>query len=35
MITASVLTAWISYIVGEMLHVSGVIATVSCGMMLG
>ena len=35
MITASVLAAWISYIVGEMLDVSGVIATVSCGMMLG
>lgn len=35
MITASVLSAWISYIVGDMLDVSGVIATVSCGMMLG
>jgi monovalent cation/hydrogen antiporter len=35
MITASVLAAWISYIVGEKLDVSGVIATVSCGMMLG
>jgi NhaP-type Na+/H+ or K+/H+ antiporter len=34
-ITTSVLAAWISYIVGEMLDVSGVIATVSCGMMLG
>src|ERR1700722_8590267 len=35
MITASVLAAWISYIVGEMLDVSGVIAPVSCGMILG
>lgn len=34
-ITASCLCAWISYIAGEMLDVSGVIATVSCGMMLG
>ncbi|MGF6773370.1 Na+/H+ antiporter [Paraburkholderia sp. GAS199] len=34
-ITASILAAWISYIVGDMLDVSGVIATVSCGMMLG
>ncbi|RFU48695.1 Na+/H+ antiporter [Paraburkholderia sp. DHOC27] len=34
-ITASVLSAWISYIVGDMLDVSSVIATVSCGMMLG
>lgn len=35
MITASVLAAWVSYIAGEMLDVSGVIATVACGMMLG
>jgi Na+/H+ antiporter len=34
-ITASVLSAWISYIAGDMLDVSGVIATVSCGMVLG
>ena len=34
-ITASTLSAWISYIVGDMLDVSGVIATVSCGMVLG
>ncbi|MFL9920922.1 Na+/H+ antiporter [Paraburkholderia fungorum] len=34
-ITASVLSAWISYIAGDMLGVSGVIATVSCGMVLG
>ena len=35
MITASVLAGWITYIAGEMLDVSGVIATVSCGMTLG
>lgn len=35
MITAAVLSGWISYIVGEMLDVSGVIATVSCGMVFG
>ncbi|AJG22466.1 Na+/H+ antiporter [Cupriavidus basilensis] len=34
-ITASVLPAWISYILGEWLEVSGVIATVTTGMMLG
>ncbi|WP_213766240.1 Na+/H+ antiporter [Caballeronia sp. dw_19] len=34
-ITISVLTAWISYIVGEMLGVSGVIATVTAGLTLG
>jgi Na+/H+ antiporter len=34
-ITTSVLTAWISYIVGEMLGVSGVIATVMAGLTLG
>lgn len=34
-ITASVLSAWISYIAGDLLDVSGVIATVSCGMVLG
>jgi Na+/H+ antiporter len=34
-ITVSVLTGWISYIVGEMLGVSGVIATVMAGLTLG
>lgn len=34
-ITASVLSAWISYIIGEWLEVSGVIATVTTGMLLG
>jgi monovalent cation/hydrogen antiporter len=34
-ITASVLSAWISYIAGEMLGVSGVIATVMCGLTVG
>ncbi|KLU23707.1 sodium:proton antiporter [Caballeronia mineralivorans PML1(12)] len=34
-ITTSVLTAWVSYIVGEMLGVSGVIATVTAGLTLG
>jgi len=34
-ITTSVLTAWISYIVGDMLGVSGVIATVMAGLTLG
>ncbi|AQV97339.1 Na+/H+ antiporter [Cupriavidus necator] len=34
-ITASVLSAWISYIAGEWLEVSGVIATVTTGMLLG
>jgi CPA1 family monovalent cation:H+ antiporter len=34
-ITASTLSAWASYIVGDTLDVSGVIATVSCGMVLG
>ncbi|SAL22031.1 Na+/H+ antiporter membrane protein [Caballeronia terrestris] len=34
-ITLSVMSAWIAYIAGEMVHVSGVIATVTCGMMLG
>ena len=31
----SFLTAWISYIVGEKLGVSGVLTTVSCGMIMG
>ncbi|AIT22957.1 Na+/H+ antiporter [Burkholderia thailandensis] len=34
-ITVAVLAAWISYIAGEMFEVSGVIATVTTGMMLG
>ncbi|AOK31349.1 sodium:proton antiporter [Burkholderia singularis] len=34
-ITTAVLAAWISYIAGEMCEVSGVIATVTTGMMLG
>jgi monovalent cation/hydrogen antiporter len=34
-ITAAVISGWISYIAGDMLDVSGVIATVACGMMLG
>ncbi|WP_031360233.1 Na+/H+ antiporter [Caballeronia sordidicola] len=34
-ITTSVLTAWISYIAGEMLGVSGVIATVTAGLTFG
>jgi Na+/H+ antiporter len=34
-ITTSVLTAWISYILGEMLGVSGVIATVTAGLTFG
>ncbi|WP_323122035.1 Na+/H+ antiporter [Burkholderia alba] len=34
-ITTAVIAAWISYIVGEMCEVSGVIATVTAGMVLG
>ncbi|MBP0590939.1 Na+/H+ antiporter [Paraburkholderia sp. LEh10] len=34
-ITTSMVSAWISYIAGEMLGVSSVIATVTCGMLLG
>ncbi|WP_109481039.1 Na+/H+ antiporter [Paraburkholderia sp. C35] len=34
-ITTSVISAWISYIAGEMLGVSSVISTVTCGMLLG
>ncbi|MDN7179588.1 Na+/H+ antiporter [Caballeronia sp. SEWSISQ10-4 2] len=34
-ITTSVLTPWVSYIVGETLGVSGVIATVTAGLTLG
>lgn len=35
MIAASVLTAWSAYLLGEMLHVSGVIATVTAGVICG
>lgn len=35
MITAAVLSSWISYIAGDLAGVSGVIATVCCGMVLG
>jgi CPA1 family monovalent cation:H+ antiporter len=35
MIAASVLVCWASYIAGEMLHVSGVIATVTAGLVCG
>ncbi len=34
-VTLSVLAGWITYIAGDMLDVSGVIATVTCGMVLG
>lgn len=34
-IAASVLVCWIAYIIGEMFHVSGVIATVSAGLVCG
>lgn len=34
-ITASILLSWFAYIAGEKLHVSGVIATVSAGLVLG
>jgi CPA1 family monovalent cation:H+ antiporter len=32
---ASFLAAWAAYIVGEALHVSGVLATVACGLVMG
>ncbi|WP_236019978.1 Na+/H+ antiporter [Sabulicella rubraurantiaca] len=35
MIAASMLVCWASYIAGEMLHVSGVIATVTAGLVCG
>ncbi|QYY31994.1 MULTISPECIES: Na+/H+ antiporter [Cupriavidus] len=35
LITAAILSSWVSYIVGEWLEVSGVIATVTTGMILG
>jgi Na+/H+ antiporter len=34
-ITTAVISAWVSYIAGEMLGVSSVISTVTCGMLLG
>lgn len=34
-ITTSMLSAWVSYIAGEMLSVSSVIATVTCGIFIG
>ena len=34
-VAASFLTAWGSYILGERLHVSGVLATVACGIVMG
>ncbi|WP_458098384.1 Na+/H+ antiporter [Roseomonas sp. WA12] len=35
MVAASVLVCWLSYIAGEMLHVSGVISTVTAGLVCG
>ncbi len=35
MIAASTLIAWVAYLAGEMLHVSGVIATVATGLVCG
>jgi CPA1 family monovalent cation:H+ antiporter len=35
MVAASVLVCWMSYIAGEMLHVSGVISTVAAGLVCG
>jgi Na+/H+ antiporter len=34
-VIASFLVAWISYIVGDWLHVSGVLSTVACGVVMG
>ena len=34
-IIASFLAAWVAYIFGEALHVSGVLATVACGLVMG
>ena len=34
-VVASFLGAWASYIVGEALHVSGVLTTVACGLVIG
>jgi monovalent cation/hydrogen antiporter len=34
-VIASFLAAWVSYIVGDWLHLSGVLSTVACGVVLG
>jgi monovalent cation/hydrogen antiporter len=34
-VIASFLVAWVSYIAGDWLHVSGVLATVACGVVMG
>lgn len=34
-VLTSFLVAWVSYIVGEQLHVSGVLSTVACGLVMG
>ncbi|WP_059415302.1 Na+/H+ antiporter [Cupriavidus basilensis] len=34
-IAASLLSPWLSYTVGESMHVSGVISTVTCGLIMG
>src|SRR5215475_6432347 len=34
-VIASFLAAWAAYIIGEALHVSGVLATVACGLVMG
>ncbi len=34
-VIASFLVAWVSYIVGDWLHVSGVLSTVACGVVMG
>ncbi len=34
-ITTSMLVSWVSYVAGEMLGISSVIATVTCGMVVG
>jgi Na+/H+ antiporter len=34
-VISSFLAAWVSYIVGEQLHVSGVLSTVTCGLVMG
>jgi len=35
MITASILICWVAYMAGELIHVSGVIATVTAGLICG
>lgn len=34
-VIVSFLTAWVSYILGDQLHVSGVLSTVTCGLVVG